>query len=301
VTKAPLVGAAFRIAGFARDPSAPTDRCARRHVNGRILNPVDLEGAEEEAYLDAFRAAPPSLARDHGIAYSRIDGVTCTSVADLPRSRIFNHVFGLGRARPATDEELDRIAEFYGEETYFVALARDAQPNDLAARLEARGFEADYAWTKFRRGVEPPSEVDTELRVEPIGPQHTRDFGRIVAAGFELPEFVGRWLAALFARPRWTCFLAFADNTPAAAGTLFVSQGVGWLSFASTLPEFRRRGAQTALLAERIRAAAQLGCSMVVGETGAFEEGRESNSYRNIVRAGFEPVYDRPNYRSPSG
>jgi GNAT superfamily N-acetyltransferase len=261
---------------------------------------MDVEGAEEEGYLDAFRAAPPSLAQEHGIAYATFDGITCTTVADLPRSRIFNHVFGLGRSTPATDEQLDRIAEFYGEEAYFVALARDAAPDDLAARLEARGFEPDHAWTKFRRGVEPPSAVDTELRVEPIGPQRARDFGRIVAAGFELPQFTGRWLAALFARPRWTCFVAFAGDEPAAGGTLFVCRGVGWLSFAATLPEFRRRGAQTALLAARIRAAAELGCSMVVGEAGALEEGRESNSYRNIIRAGFEPVYDRPNYRSPA-
>jgi hypothetical protein len=261
---------------------------------------VDLESAEEEGRLDAFRAAPPALAHEHGIAYARVDGVTCTSVADLPRSRVFNHVFGLGRATPATDDQLDRIAEFYGEEAYYVALARDAKPDDLGARLEARGFETDYAWTKFRRGVEPPPDVDTELRVEPIGPHHTRDFGRIVAAGFELPEFVGRWFAALFARPRWTCFVAFADDVPAASGTLFVRQGVGWLSFTATVPEFRRRGAQRALLAEGIRAAGELGCSLVVGETGALEEGRPSNAYRNIVRAGFEPVYDRPNYRSPS-
>jgi GNAT superfamily N-acetyltransferase len=261
---------------------------------------VDLEGAEEEGYLDAFRAAPPTLALEHGIAHERLDGVTCTSVADLPRSRIFNHVFGLGRAAPATDEQLDRIAGFYGKETYFVALAQDAEPDDLAGRLEARGFEPDYSWTKFRRGVDPPAPVETDLRVAPIGPQHARDFGRIVAAGFELPEFTGRWLAALFARPRWTCFVAFADGEPAAAGTLFVCRGVGWLSFAATLPEFRRRGAQSALLAARIRAAAELGCSLVTGETGALEEGRESNSYRNIVRAGFEPVYDRPNYRSPA-
>jgi GNAT superfamily N-acetyltransferase len=262
---------------------------------------VNLEAAEEEGYLDTFRAAPPTLAQEHGIAYARIDGVTCTSVADLPRSRRFNHVFGLGRASPATDEQLDRIAEFYGQETYFLALARDAKPDDLPARLEARGFEADYAWTKFRRGVEPPSAVNTRLRVEPIGPRHTRDFGRIVAAGFELPEFVGRWFAALFARPRWTCFVAFADDEPAAAATLFVCRGIGWLSFDATLPDFRRRGAQTALLAARIKAAAELGCSLVVGESGALEEGRPSNAYRNIVRAGFEPVYDRPNYRSPSG
>lgn len=262
---------------------------------------MDLETPEVQGFVDAFRAAPPTLAQQHGISHIVLDGVVCYRVGDLPRSRIFNHVFGLGRSSPADDNQLDQIAEFYDEETYFVALAPDAEPTDLAEKLEARGFVADYAWTKFSRGVEPSAPIETDLTVEPIGPQYARNFGRIVAAGFELPSFIGRWLSALFARPRWTCFLAFAGDEPAATGTLFICRGVGWLSFAATLPEFRRRGAQNALLASRIQAAAQLGCRLVVTETGALEEGRPSNSYRNIVRAGFEPVYDRPNYRSPQG
>jgi GNAT superfamily N-acetyltransferase len=260
---------------------------------------MDLEGPEVEGYVDSFRAAPPTLAQQHGIAHAVLDGVVCGRVRDLPRSRMFNHVFGLGRSGPANNELLDRIAEFYGQEAYFVALAPDTEPDHLARQLEARGFVADYAWTKFCRGVDPPTPVETDLRVEPIGPQHARDFGRIVAAGFELPEFTGRWLAALFARPRWTCFIAFEADRPAATGALFVCRGVGWLTFAATLPEFRRRGAQSALLAARVDAAAQLGCRVVVTETGALEEGRPSNSYRNIVRAGFKPIYERPNYRSP--
>jgi GNAT superfamily N-acetyltransferase len=261
---------------------------------------VDLETPEVQGYLDAFRAAPPTLAQEHGIAYDVVDGVVCSRVGDLPRSRIFNHVFGLGRSTAATDDQLDRISAFYEGETYFVAVAPDVEPRDLGAWLEARGFVADYAWAKFCRGVDPPPRVDTDLRVAPIGPEQARDFGRIVAAGYELPEFTGRWLAAVFARPRWTCFLAFAGDEPVASGTLFVCRGVGWLSFAATLPEYRRRGAQSALLAARIDAAAQLGCRVVVTETGALEEGRPADSYRNIVRTGFKPIYDRPNYRSPA-
>ena len=261
---------------------------------------MDLETPEVQGHLDVFRAAPPTLAQEHGISYDVLDGIVCSRVGDLPRSRIFNHVFGLGRSTPATDDQFDRIAAFYDEATYFVALAPDVMPVDLGAQLEARGFVPDYAWAKFCRSVDPPASVETELRVEPIGPEHARDFGRIVAAGYELPEFTGRWLAAVFARPRWTCFLAFAGDEPVAAGTLFVCRGVGWLSFAATLPEFRGRGAQSALLAARIDAAAELGCRVVVTETGALEEGRPSHSYRNIVRAGFKPLYDRPNYRSPA-
>jgi GNAT superfamily N-acetyltransferase len=62
---------------------------------------------------------------------------------------------------------------------------------------------------------------------------------------------------------------------------------VAYLSFAGTLPEHRGKGAQNALLAARIRRAAGLGCDVVVTETGERRGDRPSNSYRNILRAGF--------------
>ena len=46
------------------------------------------------------------------------------------------------------------------------------------------------------------------------------------------------------------------------------------------------------------RAAAEAGCEVVVTETGEPVEGLANGSYRNIVRAGFEPLYVRPNYLS---
>ena len=73
---------------------------------------------------------------------------------------------------------------------------------------------------------------------------------------------------------------------------------MGWLGAAGTLPEFRRRGAQGAILAARIEAGRQAGCETLVTETGEPVDGRPGGSYRNIVRAGFEPVYVRQNYLS---
>jgi hypothetical protein len=37
---------------------------------------------------------------------------------------------------------------------------------------------------------------------------------------------------------------------------------------------------------------------VAVTETGALFDGKPSNSYRNILRAGFELDYERPNYLS---
>ncbi len=73
-------------------------------------------------------------------------------------------------------------------------------------------------------------------------------------------------------------------------GGLYSADGVGYLGFAGTLPEHRGRGAQSALLAERIRRAGELGCDVLVTETGERRDDRPSNSYRNILRAGFAEV-----------
>jgi hypothetical protein len=260
---------------------------------------MDLEHAEIAGYVDVFRAAPAALAREHGISYAEIGGAACTAVDALPGARMFNHVMGLGANVAALDPVLDAVAEHYGGRSHYVALSPGARPAGLGERFADRGFTPDYGWMKFRRGVEPPEPVETALRIEPARREHAADFGRIVAAGFELPPFAANWLAGLVGRPGWTCLVAFDGDDPAATGALYVDGDVGWLSLGATLPEHRRKGAQGALLAERIRIAPALGCTALVTETGEAVEGRPSNSYRNILRAGFAEAFVRPNLRSP--
>ncbi len=81
---------------------------------------------------------------------------------------------------------------------------------------------------------------------------------------------------------------------------LFVSEGVGYIGFAATLPEHRGKGAQNALLAERIDHAREMGCDVVVTETGERRDDLPSNSYRNILRAGFTEVAVRANWLRPA-
>jgi len=54
-------------------------------------------------------------------------------------------------------------------------------------------------------------------------------------------------------------FCGFDGETPAGAGLLYVRDGVGWFSYAATLPTFRARGCQGAILARRIEAAREAG------------------------------------------
>jgi GNAT superfamily N-acetyltransferase len=104
------------------------------------------------------------------------------------------------------------------------------------------------------------------------------------------------WLSALVDHPDWHCFLAYEGPQPVAGAMLYAKNEVGWLGVASTRVEYRGRGAQSSLLAARIERARRLGLRLLVTETGAAEEGEPGTSCRNILRAGFEPAYLRPNY-----
>ena len=77
---------------------------------------------------------------------------------------------------------------------------------------------------------------------------------------------------------------------------MFVSGDRAWLDFAATLPEYRGRGAQAALLARRIVDAAQLGCRWLVVETAEETPQRGAPSFRNMLRFGFRQAYVRPNF-----
>jgi GNAT superfamily N-acetyltransferase len=88
----------------------------------------------------------------------------------------------------------------------------------------------------------------------------------------------------------WSCWLALEGDEAVSAGGLFVAEGAGYLGFAGTLEEHRGKGAQGALLAARAERAAELGCDLLLTETGEQVPERPSNSYRNLLRAGFAEV-----------
>ena len=74
----------------------------------------------------------------------------------------------------------------------------------------------------------------------------------------------------------------------AGGAALAIHRGVCGLFGASTLPNFRNRGVQTALLDSRISWAVERGCDLAVS---IAQPG--SVSHRNIERAGFRVAYTR--------
>ena len=251
----------------------------------------------ERAERDALRM----LAAVPGMEVAEIGETACIAVPAMRDVPMVNHTVGLGEVDPADDTALDAIAAFYATlgARHYVAVTPNAGPPDLRERLQGRGYTRGYDWMKFTRAAGDVPTARTELEVRLVDTAAGADFATVVVAGYEMPAAVTPAIAAVPGVDGCFAYVAYDGEKPAAAGAVFVSSKVAWLGFAATRPEHRRKGGQGAILAARIAQAHELGVETVVTETGVIAEGRPSNSYRNILRSGFEEVYVRENYLSP--
>jgi GNAT superfamily N-acetyltransferase len=216
-------------------------------------------------------------------------GAIVLRVPEAPDSPMLNRVAGLGVGRPATEADVDEALAAIGTGvTFYVAVAPGARPAELSEWLRARGLEPGWGWMAFRRDVgDPPSAETSLLLVEVDTVDQAAAFAHVVRVSYGLPEAIEPRLART-PGAGWLCWLALSGDEPAGAGGLYAAEGVAYLGLAGTRPEHRGKGAQNALLATRIRRAAELGCDLVITETGERRGDRPSNSYRNILRAGFK-------------
>jgi GNAT superfamily N-acetyltransferase len=238
---------------------------------------------EERAALEAYKGV--SVVTEAG-------GAVVLTVPSAPGSPMLNRVVGLGLSRPATEADVDEaLAAVPPGVTFYVAVGADARPPELADWLRARGLEPGWGWMTFRRDASlPPPAASTSLWLARVATDgEAAAFARIQRVAYGLPQELEPVLASAPLHG-WECWLALDGDEPAGAGALFVADRAAYLGFGATLPEHRGKGAQGALLSHRIARAAELGCDVVVTETGERRDDHPSNSYRNILRAGFEEV-----------
>jgi GNAT superfamily N-acetyltransferase len=256
------------------------------------------ESIEHQAFEAWFRAA---MALDEGkfrwTRFRQGDAV-CYGSSTEP-SILVNRVLGLGAEYPPTLEQLVDIREIYknaGIGRFFLHVIPDELQPDYADLLAAAGYEKYRGWMKFVRGTEDADPASTDLTITRIGSENAAEFASIVGNAFDFRPTFQPAIAALANDPDWRLYMSFSGETPAGTGGLYVKDGVGYLDFGATHPDFRKRGGQTGVLNTRIRAALEAGCTSIVTMTGEAVPGDEQHSYRNIKRAGFNEAYLRENW-----
>jgi hypothetical protein len=257
-----------------------------------------VEHAEAQAYLDLFRAAPP----DVGLRAYEFDAaaVLTAPAFDMP---LFNRAIGLGLSGPVTEPAIQAIATIFrnaGVRNFAVQVSPAVLSNEIEEWLRGESLVPRDAWAKMFRSSEADPVIETDLRIERIGPEFAHAFADVARRGFGVPPSIEPWLEATVGRDGWHHYLAWDGLTPVAASALFVREVVGWLGIAATLPSHRRRGAQGAMMAQRIRDGRALGCEWFITETGEDRADRPNPSYHNMLRTGFALAYLRPNYMTAS-
>jgi hypothetical protein len=252
------------------------------------------EGRSNAEFVEAHTLAFPKI-RGEWIevagAYAMFDGVgsPCTQT------------FGLGVFDPVTRDDLDKLERFFterGSDTFHeVCTLADVA---LLGMLSERSYRPIELSSVLFRSLQPGQRAGTgsdSIEVRQIGSTEHELWARTTAGGWAnaAPGFENLLLELGQVNPHRTntrCFLAEKQGQAIASAVLCLFDGVAVLAGACTLPDWRKQGAQLALLDYRLRFAADHGCdiAMVVTQPG-------SASQRNSERQGFRVAYTRTKWR----
>ncbi|HEV2812174.1 MAG TPA: GNAT family N-acetyltransferase [Solirubrobacteraceae bacterium] len=195
--------------------------------------------------------------------------------------------FAYASANALARESLERAEGAAYRDAFCAAPVSTAVRAQLRMRLLARRRGAAV---KLVRAVPRLPRFVTDFDVAVAREEHAEEAAFLIAAAYEMPAAAEAMFAALVGRPGWVCHVALRGGTAVGAAMLFAPpERVGWLGFAATRPDFRGRGAHSALIATRLSAATTAGCYSVVAEAPAGAAG----PLRNLERAGFTVAYVR--------
>ncbi|HEX7277996.1 MAG TPA: GNAT family N-acetyltransferase [Solirubrobacterales bacterium] len=270
--------------------------------NGVAYDPAALDRAERRFWREVWESVPDAVAREHGVELRGFGPIQASIVGDLPGVGMLNLL--LGATETSATEHLEAATQWAEERgvSPYVPLT-PGQPGSGAGEswLRENGFEPAYAWMKFVRGPHAPRFTMPEgVEVVELTAPDQAPFGAIAAIGFDLPAWGAEFFAHLPGRDRWRCYVARIDGEAQGCAAMLIEEGIAEFGVAATLEGARGRGCQTALLHRRICDAAEAGCRTLFVETGERVPDRPSASYRNLLKAGFEEAYLRPNWRRRS-
>jgi hypothetical protein len=262
---------------------------------------ADIELIEAEAWAELQINLAEDFRSRLGIDVQHRSGAVLLIAGNSPTLPI-NRVIGLGLIAPLTEKVLDEVIHEYssaGVERFIVQWSPAAEPALAHEWFIDRGFTllARPITKVYRRAAAMHAIVaDPLLTVTEIGQSDAQVFEDLIAVPLGVPEGLGPGIRSTIGLPGWRFYLVYDGHRPIAGAALFVKGRMAWCGLGATIESDRRRGAQAALLARRLHDAEVDGCEWVTADTLAETAERASQSYRNMTRAGFTTLYDRPNY-----
>jgi GNAT superfamily N-acetyltransferase len=205
--------------------------------------------------------------------------------------------FGLGVFEDASSGHFDELETFFMDRNADVF--HEVSPmadQSLMAVLSDRGYrpmELTSVMYQDLREWDPDAEFDSDFLTRVVDDSEAELWAETAAAGWatvneSLQDFMLAFGKIAARTQGGHPFIAELDGRPIAAGGFQIFDDVCILAGASTMPEFRRKGAQNALLQARLQYAVDHGCTlaMMCALPG-------SQSQKNAQKNGFEIAYTR--------
>jgi len=252
-----------------------------------------VEMAEAHAGASCAEALA-SIRPDSPVAIERIaGGIAVFAGVGSPVSQ----AIGVGLDGAIAEAEFDRLEDFFWSRGAGVELELCPLIDvSLYGEFAKRGYVLTEVSNVLVREISPADAFEAPtagITVRPAPPDEGKLWTDTVAQGFAehfpVTPVLTDAMEGFFHRRGACCFyLAFVNDKVAGGGAVAAHERVCGLFGASTLPEFRRRGVQAALLAARLRWAQEQGCDLAVSIARPA-----SASQRNIERFGFGVAYTR--------
>lgn len=206
-----------------------------------------------------------------------------------------SQALGVGMNGPVTVDDFDRLESFFLARgaPVVISLCPLADPT-VFALVHERRYRITHFENTLIRPIASNDRFDVPTFIQQTVPHDRESWCRTVMMGFSEGEPVNddtvRTFSAFFGAESSRAWSAFDERRVLQAGAAasYLS-GTAMLYGDATLPAFRGRGAQRALINARLRMAVETGCDLAMACTIPG-----SVSQRNYERAGFHVVYTKP-------
>ena len=241
-----------------------------------------------------FVEARARLVPDSGAGWIEVAGAY--AMYDGPRSPC-TQTFGLGLFRMPSPGDMDELESYFRQRG--APVFHEVSPlahKALLPMLNQRGYkpiELSNVMVMALAGRDSDlSTMNPTLSVRIVPASERETWASTAAGGWrefgEIADLMLDLMRVSVEREDSASFLVELDGAPIATASLAIHDRVALFAGASTVPEWRRRGAQRLLFESRRQFARNAGCelAMVSVEPG-------SSSQRNAERHGFRVAYTR--------
>jgi GNAT superfamily N-acetyltransferase len=217
-----------------------------------------------------------------------------------------NRALGMGLHGPVSHDDVACVETFYAARRVPSEIEITSMVDRSLLRvLGQRGYQLirfrniyAQALPRHPATASRPEAQALAVEVHTVDASTATDWSTILLDGFAYTQDADRhrvslWNQMVRSRPNVTDLIARLNGQPVGAASVMVVGEAAVLGGAATLPAFRRRGVQRALIEARLAIAADAGCALaiVTADPG-------SSSGRNAERSGFQLICNHVSMRA---